>query len=140
MITDIFIILMGITVVFILQKNRSKISHLIKAGIRTEGVVVDHATAAANNNNSAFPVVRFTTNQEQSLTITSKEGFLPGRVRKGKKLVVLYNPANPQQDYAIELPKEKLMYYTVLCGGILFIVAGTILLLNQLDIIHLLKK
>jgi Protein of unknown function (DUF3592) len=139
MITYIFLVLMGLAVIVMIQKNRSKISHLIKNGARTEGTVIGHSTTAEKNNNTVFPIIQFITNNQQSIRVASKEGFLPGRAKKGKKLSVIYDPTNPQ-DFTIELPKEKLMYITVLCGGILFMLTGILLILNQLEIIHLFKK
>ncbi len=140
MITYILLILMGVLVVFMMQKNRLKIAHLLKNGARAEGTVIDHAAVSGNANNSVYPVIRFMTGNNQSVTVTSKEGFLPGRARKGKKLIVFYNPSDPQNDFTIQLPKEKIMYITVFCFGILIILTGVVLLLNQLDIIHILKK
>jgi Protein of unknown function (DUF3592) len=137
MTADIFLILMGMTVLLLVLKSRNK--NLIKHGDKTEGVIVDYDSSFQKNDTNKFPVVRFTTKKEELFTITSPDGFLPARVKKGKKVTILYNPDNPKE-FTIQLPNEKLMFGTLVTGAIVFTVTGLILLLNELNVIHVFKK
>ena len=102
-------------------------------------MIVDFNDPPRKNDTSKYPVVRFTTKENELFTLPVQDSYLPGRVKKGKKVTVLYNPDNPQE-FAIQLPNEKLMFATVLTGSAIFILSGILLLLNQLNIIHILKK
>ena len=137
MAADIILILMGLTVCFVMLKSRNK--NLIKYGDKAEGVIVDYDSAAQKNNTNKFPIVRFTTKKEELFTLPSPEGFLPARVKMGKKVFVLYNPQNPKE-FTIQLPNEQLMFITLVGAAIIFTITGVVLLLNELDIIHVLKK
>jgi Protein of unknown function (DUF3592) len=137
MTADIVLILMGITVLLFTVTARNK--SLIKQGIKTEGVITDYETLAEKNDTNKYPIVRFTTQKEETYTLPSSDGFLPGRVKKGKKVIIMYNPENPKE-FEIQLGNEKLMFITLTGGAIIFIITGLLLLLNQLDIIHIFKK
>ena len=137
MATDIILILMGITVFLLTLRSANK--NLIKPADKTEGVIVDFNDPPRKNDTSKYPVVRFTTKENELFTLPVQDSYLPGRVKKGKKVTVLYNPDNPQE-FAIQLPNEKLMFATVLTGSAIFILSGILLLLNQLNIIHILIK
>jgi Protein of unknown function (DUF3592) len=137
MTADIFLILMGLTVLLLSLRTRN--NNLLKHGDKVAGVIVDYETASQKNDTNKYPIVRFTTQKEELFTLPSAEGFLPGRVKKGKKVTILYNPQNPKE-FTIQLPNEKLMFITLISGAVLFTLTGIILLLNQLDIIHIFKK
>ena len=137
MAADIILILMGLTVCFVMLKSRNK--NLIKYGNKVEGVIVDYDSAAQKNDTNKFPIVRFTTKKEELFTLPSPEGFLPARVKMGKKIFVLYNPQNPKE-FTIQLPNEQLMFITLVGAAIIFTITGVVLLLNELDIIHVIKK
>jgi Protein of unknown function (DUF3592) len=137
MAADIILILMGLTVCFLMLKSRNK--NLIKYGNKVEGVIVDYDSAAQKNDTNKFPIVRFTTIKEELFTLPSPEGFLPARVKMGKKVFVLYNPQNPKE-FTIQLPNEQLMFITLVAAAIIFTITGVVLLLNELDIIHVIKK
>jgi hypothetical protein len=137
MAADIILILMGLTVCFVVLKSRNK--NLIKYGYKAEGVIVGYDSAAQKNDTNKFPIVRFTTKKEELFTLPSPEGFLPARVKMGKKVFVLYNPQNPKE-FTIQLPNEQLMFITLVSTAIIFTITGVVLLLNELDIIHVIKK
>jgi Protein of unknown function (DUF3592) len=137
MAADIILILMGLTVCFLMLKSRNK--NLIKYGNKVEGVIVDYDSAAQKNDTNKFPIVRFTTKKEELFTLPSPEGFLPARVKMGKKVFVLYNPQNPKE-FTIQLPNEQLMFITLVGAAIIFTITGVVLLLNELNIIHVIKK
>ena len=82
-----------------------------------EHLFVDYDSAAQKNNTNKFPIVRFTTKKEELFTLPSPEGFLPARVKMGKKVFVLYNPQNPKE-FTIQLPNEQLMFITLVGAAI----------------------
>jgi Protein of unknown function (DUF3592) len=137
MTADIVLILMGIIVLLFTMTSRKK--SLIKQGIKTEGVIIDYETSTEKNDTNKYPIVRFTTQKEEVYTLPSPDGFLPGRVKKGKKVIIMYNPENPKE-FVIQLDNEKLMFITLTGGAIVFTITGLLLLLNQLGIIHIFKK
>ncbi len=137
MAADIVLIFMGLTVCFLLMKPGNK--RLKKIGEKTPGTIVDFEKTAGTNDSNIYPVVSFTTSRNELFKLVSPDGFLPARVKLGKKVSVIYNPQDPT-DFTILLSNQQLMYITLLACAITFTIAGVILLLNELDIIHILKK
>jgi len=135
----VFLMLMGATICFIMIRSRSKKKHLYKYGQRTEAIVINIKVSDLKNDKSKYPVVQFSTATQETITATSTEGFFSSPIKKGKKVIVMYNKENPN-DFMIQLPKEKMTFITVVVAGSLFFLTGFLLLLNQLDIIHLLNK
>jgi hypothetical protein len=137
MAADIVLIIMGLTICFLLMKPGNK--RLKKNGNKVAGIIVDGESTIHYNDGNIYPSVKFTTQKNELFTLTSTEGYLPARVKTGKKVTVFYDPQNPR-DFTIVLPNEQLMFVTLIAAALLFTVAGAILLLNELGIIHLLKK
>jgi hypothetical protein len=139
MATHIILLIMGIALFYIILKSSSARRHLKKQGLTTEGIIVGSVASAKKNDNTLYPIVRFTTNNNAQITVTSKEGYLPGRIKKGKRLIVLYNPSNTNE-FVLALPKEAMMNNILLIASVVFSLASLVLILNDLQVIHLFKK
>ena len=130
---------MGIIICLVIQFIKSKYKHLIKKGIKAEGTLINYDLVKIKNNNVKIPVIKFTANDNQTYTLQSADSFFSSYASLGTKVNVFYNPTDPKE-FMIQGKKFKTLSVTILIGGIIFILSGIILLLNQFDIVHLFKK
>ena len=139
MTAQIALIIMGIIICLVIQFIKSKYKHLIKKGIKAEGTLINYDLVKIKNNNVKIPVIKFTANDNQTYTLQSADSFFSSYASLGTKVNVFYNPTDPKE-FMIQGKKFKTLSVTILIGGIIFILSGIILLLNQFDIVHLFKK
>jgi len=63
-----------------------------------QGTVVDVATRSVTPGNPySFPVIEFTTPTGQTIRFEADLGFYPSPPKRGQQVLVLYDPAAPQQ-------------------------------------------
>ena len=134
----ILLMLMGAALCFVVFSIRNKYKKLMQTGEKVEGTLAGYADVKIKNMNAKVPVVNFITKAGQAVTQKSEESFFPANARKGAKVVVFYNPDNPQE-CMIQGKKFGVMYGVVMIGGIIFLLTGLILLLNKSGVIHVLK-
>jgi preprotein translocase subunit SecE len=138
MIPYLFLLVAGIIILFVMLRNRAKNRRLIKGGYRSEGIIVDAKPATGKNKNGKHAVVKFVTATEETLILESSENYLAGKVKKGKKVMVWYDPIKPE-DFIIVWPEDKITFIMAIVFGILFILGGIFFLLNYLEILTLYK-
>ena len=139
MAADILLIIMGFILCYVIFSIKKKYKYLSENGEKVEGTLVDYEYTKVKNRDIKVPVVRFATQDEQWITKKTEESYFPTTAKKGTKVIVFYNPGNPEE-FLIQSKKFRLFYITILIGGIVFILSGFILLLNGLNIIHLFKN
>ena len=135
----IILILFGSLLCYIMYSEKRKHRKFGGNSISVQGVVVDYETGGEKNQATKFPVVRFTTQNGDTVIKKSTEGFFSTRIKKGMKITVIYNREEPA-DFLLIQPKFQSLYITVIIGGMLFVLSGLILALNEAGIVHLFKK
>lgn len=96
----------------------------------TGGVVVDVVLEAITPGNvHAYPLVEFVTEGGSTLRFKSKVGHYPARHRRGQRLAVKYNPANPEQVVIDSMEQWFVPAALAGLGVIALILAGMIVMI-----------
>ena len=122
--------------VFLIKNKYKKLS---LHGEKVEGKLEGYEAVKLKNSTAKIPVASFFTKAGQAIIQKSEESFFPANVKKGTKVIVYYNPDNPQE-CMIQAKKFRQMYIVVMISSTIFFLTGLTLLLNQAGIIHVLKK
>ncbi|HWB24550.1 MAG TPA: DUF3592 domain-containing protein [Chitinophagaceae bacterium] len=138
MATHIIIVIMGSALFFIVWQMLTKYREL-KNGEKTDGVVDGFEARKQKRTTLNIPVIRFTTADQKTISRLSEDSILSARITKGTKVTVLYDPANPERFVAWGR-YFKTYTRTVLILSSIFTLFGLILILNDLNIIHLFKQ
>ncbi|HEY4149218.1 MAG TPA: DUF3592 domain-containing protein [Chitinophagaceae bacterium] len=139
MAANIFLVIMGLALCIITVYHKAKNNHLVKHGVRAEGEIVDAGTSGIKNDSNKYPLVRFLDKEGREVTLQSKEGFLSQRIKKGKKVTIFYDPAQPTE-FMLRFQHDMTTFTIIIVMAALFTLAGLLLLFNDLHIIHLFKK
>src|SRR4051812_45345808 len=83
--------LIAITVGVILWRRGSRI---LNSGNKSVATIVENIYSADADGGVYYPVIRFMTDKNETVTKELSIGFFPAR-RIGKKLSVIYDPVNP---------------------------------------------
>lgn len=134
----ILLMIMGAAVCLFVYSINNKYKKLSQNGEKVEGMLAGYEFIKIKNNNTKVPVASFVTKTGQSITQKSEESFFPSNARKGTKVIVYYNPDNPQE-FMMQGKKFRMMFIVVMIGGTVFFLTGLFLLLNYLGIVHILK-
>ena len=99
---------------------------LFKRDIRVKGLVVEiDAMVDSTINTSYYPIVKFSTLQNDALTERYNLGFNPSTYKIGDTVTIIYNADNPKQ-FIIDDKDTKVMG-PVLIGIGLVVISGVLL-------------
>ena len=134
----ILLMIMGGAVCFIIFSVNNKYKKLKQTGVKTEGTLAGYEMVKIKNTNTKVPVASFTTKDNRKIKQKTVESFFPANARMGTKIIVFYNPENPQE-FMIQGKKFYTMYLAVLILSIIFFLSGLFFSLNYLGILYFLK-
>jgi len=76
---------------------RKKVSDIAKNGVQTEGVVFDTVQNNSVQSSANYPIIRFVTLEKVRITEKYNISAVPGYLKKGQKVTVIYNADNPRE-------------------------------------------
>jgi len=134
----IILIIMGVIMSVIIASTKNKYKKLSKNKEKADGVLMGYESSTVKTNNLKIPVVRFETRAKQQIVQKTEANFYSDNAKKGSKVLVFYDPANPEE-FMIQSKHFQLTYSIIMIVGILFSLTGLILLLNYTGVIKLFK-
>lgn len=78
---------------------RKKISKINKNGIEVEGIVFDTVQSDSMRSSANYPIIRFVTLEKEWITEEYNISTIPGVLKEGQKVKVIYNSNNPKEFY-----------------------------------------
>jgi len=126
---EIAIMAMGIAVLYMAVKFRSNTKNIAKNGEQVEGVVFDIVQDTNPQSQAKFPVIRFVTSQKEWITEQYNISTLPGFLKKGQKLIIIYNPDNPKE-FFVKSRINSIVPVLLFIFGIIILSIGVIKLLH----------
>ena len=126
---EIVIMAMGIAVLYMAVKFRSNTKNIAKNGEQVEGVVFDIVQDTNPQSQAKFPVIRFVTSQKEWITEQYNISTLPGFLKKGQKLIIIYNPDNPKE-FFVKSRINSIVPVLLFIFGIIILSIGVIKLLH----------
>lgn len=120
MIEDIVILSIGgiMSLIAITFSNKQK--RIKKIGLTTEGIVYELSDDPSSSFNLRYPVIRFTTLNQEWVTEVANIGMFPGFFKKGQRVTVIYVRENPKQ-FIINSRTNDFVIYAMLIIGLLLI-------------------
>jgi hypothetical protein len=87
----------GLALLYVAFTFRTSVKKLSKNGQQTEGIIFDFIESDNLDNQIKYPIIRFVTTKK--IWITEQYNISPfaGFFKKGKKVIVVYNPDNPKE-------------------------------------------
>ena len=120
MIDDFVILAIGVTILLIAVNFFYKHKKIKKNGIITEGVVFELLNSSISSINLRYPIIRFTTLDQEWITETANNGALPGFYKKGQRVKIIYLQENPKQ-FIINSKANDILIYGMMVIGFLLI-------------------
>jgi hypothetical protein len=93
----IVIIAIGIALFYVAFKFRLNIKNIAKNGEQVEGIVFDTVEDDNPKSQAKYPIIRFVTSKKEWITEQYNISTLPGFLKKGQKVIIVYNPDNPKE-------------------------------------------
>ena len=98
----------------------NKRKKIIENGVGVEGTIFDYETDYSDN--MKYPIIRFVTKEGLWITKKSDYGFT-FRLKKNKKIIVIYNPENPGDFiYKTSFDVSRLSYLVLYIGIIILLI------------------
>ena len=123
MIDALILILLGLVSILVVVHYFLKVRELSKTGVKTEGIVFDTESEQMSGVASQYPIIRFTTQNEEWITEKYMIGIIPGMVKKGKKVQVIYNPEKPSE-FIVQSPIFTPVFILMASVGLVFLGVG----------------
>src|SRR4051794_26860757 len=97
MIEGIIIIIISLVVLFGAISTLRKLNKIEVNGEKTQGVIFDNETTNTTIEDATvtYPLVRFTTSNQEWITQKSSVSIIPGSYKKGDKVVIVYDRSSP---------------------------------------------
>jgi hypothetical protein len=124
--TVIVLFIAGLTILLIGIYKNTQLVQLRKTGIRVEGIIFQVINSGGGD--SYFPVVRFTTNANDTVTQKYKISTNWWSYKEGQNVQVIYDPINPG-NFIIDDGLGKTVGPGFVWGGIALIIISVGLLI-----------
>lgn len=111
---------------FILRKRMNK---TFTNGYTTEGIIFDFD----QENNYNYPIVRFTTLQQEWITQKSKVSYFSGLLKKGQVVKIVYDPHSPE-DFYIDSKWTRITPAILIIAGLTCLVLGVLFYMDKLPV------
>lgn len=128
----IIIIAIGIALSYVGFKLQSKVKRIAKNGIQTEGVVFDTVQSSNIESMAKYPIIRFVTLEKEWITETYNISTVPGLLKKGQKITVIYNPDNPKEFFVKSVVTSLAPVFTIAMAIIILSIGACKILHIQL--------
>ena len=127
----IICILISIILFIIAKKFNSTKRHLKNSGIETKGTIIQKTVdPSIGNGNLSFPEVRFLTEKNEWITVTSNIGVFPFSYKLGQEVSIIYEKENPNNfiinEKFIQIVPTLMIAMSIICFCI-----GIFYLLNK---------
>jgi hypothetical protein len=116
-------IIIGLIILYISLKSRLNSKKIIKTGIQTEGIVFDLVQSSNSESMAKYPVIRFVTEQQQWITKEYNISTIPGLLKKGQKVIIIYDPNSPE-DFVIKSSITSVVPLIMISVAVLIIGIG----------------
>ncbi len=129
MIEAIITIIIAVALLYVSVSTLQRYNQIAKNGQETEGVVFD--INSSDNLDTAtinYPVVRFTTVNQQWITDKSPVSIIPGSYKKGQKITVIYRIENPSDFFIKSNNTHRILMATAVIAIILLAIGIYLLL------------
>jgi hypothetical protein len=126
---EIAIMAMGIAVLYMAVKFRSNTKNIAKNGEQVEGVVFDIVQDTNPQSQAKFPVIRFVTSRKEWITEQYNISTLPGFLKKGQKIIIIYNPDNPKE-FFVKSRTNSIVPVLLFLFGMIILSMGVVKLLH----------
>ncbi len=131
MITAIIISLIGVILLAIGASHRMQFQKVSKIGKRAEGVVFETETedlefgagSQHSRQPSRYPIIRFTTEKEEWITEKYTAVVIPGLLKVGSRVNVIYNPDKPTE-FVLDSKGVNFVLNALVIAGLALVVVG----------------
>lgn len=125
----LFIIAIGVILIYVAIQFQSRTKQILKKGIQTKGVIFDILGSDNPDSSAMYPLVRFVTSENVWITEKYNISTIPGLLKKGQKVTVIYNPDNPKE-FIIKSPINSFIPKFLIALSIVILAAGIYKLLH----------
>lgn len=124
-------LIIGIGFILIYYFRKKKYNKLLVTGIAVEGVIFDFETSYISYSGSESrdipkPIIRFVTLKQEWITEKYETGFTFSDWKAGDKVMVYYNPENPEE-FVVSTRLDKWILRVFLFIGIVLVILSAVL-------------
>lgn len=124
----LFAIGFGVLLIGVLKRNERR--SLLRSGVRVDGVIVQVINNGYNRSTIYYPVVRFLTEEEDSVTETYGVGGNKWSYKEGETVKVIYDPLNPGRFLLDDVRSKPTSPMFISIGAVLIMVSIGLLILG----------